>query len=755
MRVLLLMRGSAGCGKSTYIEQNGLKPYTLCADDIRLMCGSPVMNNQGKMQIDNTSDTEVWAMLFRLLEKRMQKGAFTVIDATNSKTTEINRYKNLCETYRYRMYCIDFTDIPIEVTKERNRMRDELKQVPDSAIDKFYSRFETQKIPAGVTVIKPDELHKIWYRKADFGEYNKIHIIGDIHGCYTAYKNYLDKIGGYKDDELYIFVGDFIDRGIENAEVVNEMIAISKKPNVIMLEGNHERWLWLWANDCTADSKEFELHTRYALEKAEVDKKEVRQLYRRLGQFAYFDYHGSTFLVTHGGMSNVPENPTLISTYQMTRGCGAYRDVEEVEKAFTENTPNNYYQIHGHRNIKQLPTEVDSKNYNLEGRVEFGGALRCVTLLPDGSIEVIETPNEVFDVRADRTAAETLTMSDTTTVGDMVMEMRKSRLVRETPIEGIDGVSSFNFTKDAFYDKAWNSLTTTARGLFVNIPEQRVVARAYNKFFNINERPETTLGMLGNRLRFPVTLYVKENGFLGIASYLHETGEMMYASKSGQQNEFKGYFTDMVHKKMTAEQIAAMTEYSKANNVSLLFEVVDMENDPHIIEYPDSRLYLLDIVKNDIKFEKMPYDEVCRVADILGIPHKEKAVTFDKWQDFFDFYNTVLDEKYLYHGRHIEGFVIEDSTGYMVKLKLTYYGFWKAMRNVAHEAIYKGYINRTSKLTTPLANYFYGWVKTLHEIQRADGNVPQDICTLRKLFFETEIGKQLAQSAENDGLMTI
>ena len=38
MRVLLLLRGSAGCGKSTWIEKNGLKPYTLSADDIRFLC---------------------------------------------------------------------------------------------------------------------------------------------------------------------------------------------------------------------------------------------------------------------------------------------------------------------------------------------------------------------------------------------------------------------------------------------------------------------------------------------------------------------------------------------------------------------------------------------------------------------------------------------------------------------------------------------------------------------------------------------
>ena len=32
MRILLLMRGAPGCGKSTWIEKQGLKQYALCAD---------------------------------------------------------------------------------------------------------------------------------------------------------------------------------------------------------------------------------------------------------------------------------------------------------------------------------------------------------------------------------------------------------------------------------------------------------------------------------------------------------------------------------------------------------------------------------------------------------------------------------------------------------------------------------------------------------------------------------------------------
>lgn len=274
MRVLLLLRGSAGCGKSTWIEENGLKPYTLCADDMRLLCSSQILNIDGKEEVSQANDTTAWNMLFKFLEIRMQNGEFTVIDATNSKTSEINRYKELCSFYKYRMYCVDFTSIPIEVAKERNRNRlPEFKRVPDYVIDKMYSRFQTQKIPSGVTVISPDELDLIWLKPIDLSKYNRIHHIGDIHGCYSVLKEYIDNCGGIKDDEFYIFTGDYIDRGTENAEVINFLLTIYTKPNVLLLEGNHEKWLWIWANDGICKSKDFELDTKHQLQISEVSKK--------------------------------------------------------------------------------------------------------------------------------------------------------------------------------------------------------------------------------------------------------------------------------------------------------------------------------------------------------------------------------------------------------------------------------------------------------------------------------------------------
>lgn len=727
MRTLLLLRGSAGCGKSTWIEQNGLKPYALSPDEIRLMHQSPIMQPDGTYGISQSNEKAVWSTLFKLLEYRMQKGEFTVIDATNSKTAEMNRYKDMCVTYRYRMYCVDFTDIPIEEVKRRNAGRPEVKRVPDEVIDKMYSRFATQKIPAGIEAIRPDELDKIWFKSIDLSEYKKIHHIGDIHGCYSALQYYFDFNGGLKDDEFYIFLGDYIDRGIENVEVLNFLISIKDKKNVFMLEGNHERWLWLYANDARGKSKEFELITRPQLDAAKINKKDLRMLYRKFGQCAYYTYNGNQFIVTHAGLSTIPDNLTFVATDQMIHGVGSYNDFETIADTFVRTTPENTYQIHGHRNTKSLPVQVNDRVFNLEGKVEFGGCLRCVQISNDG-YKTIEMPNYVFKVPEVVQEQSVVNSS----VADVIMSLRNNHYIQE---KSFGNISSFNFTKQAFYDKVWDEQTTKARGLYIDTVQGKVAARAYEKFFSINERPETRLDMLQHKLQFPVTAYVKENGFLGIVSYDEYNDDLFIASKSTIEGDFAGYLKDILYRKASADNIAAMKQYIKDNDVSFVFECVDMKNDPHVIDYPDSELFLLDIVHNTMEFSKYDYEQMTNIADKFGMKHKEKAYEIANWQEFFDWYYEVLDPDYEYHDRKIEGFVIEDSAGYMVKLKLTYYNFWKFMRSVAQEAIRKGYIQRTAALTTPLANEFYAWVKQLHDVEDKD-SIPRDICTLRRLFYK-------------------
>lgn len=725
MRTLLLFRGAPGVGKSTYIEKNGLKPYTLCADDIRLLCQSPILSVNGNTEITMSNDRAVWQTLFKLLEVRMHRGEFTVIDATNSKTSEMSQYKKLCQEYRYRMYLIDFTDVPIEECKRRNSLRAVVKQVPEAVIDKMYSRFKTQGIPSGITVIKPEELDKVFMKKIDLSEYKAIHHVGDAHGANTALQEYLNEIGGIKDDHFFIFCGDYIDRGIENAEVVQFLLSIKDKPNVLLLEGNHEIHLRKYSEDKQSFSKEFELFTKPALDKAGFSKKDLRQLCRKFAQCAYYTYHGNTYLVTHGGLSTIPRNLTFVATDQMIHGVGRYNDAEQVADTFFNTTDEHTYQIFGHRNTKGLNVEVNPRVYDLEGQVEFGGCLRCVDIVPGGSI-TYEIKNSVF--REPEKVEDTLGSN----VADAIISLRNNKYISE---KQFGNISSFNFTPAAFYEKKWNAQTIRARGLFLDIEKCRVNCRSYNKFWNINEREETKLDVLQHTLKFPVAAYVKENGFLGIVSWNEYTDDLFITSKSDPEGPVSEWLKDMIYTKISEENLEKMKKYIKENDVSFIFECCDIEHDPHIIDYPESKLVLLDIVYNTLDFQKYNYEDMAHVGRELGLTIKKQAYELSTWQEFYDWYNEVLEEDYEYRGNKIEGFVIEDTNGYMVKLKLTYYNFWKFMRSIAHETFKKGYSSRTSLLTTPVANEFYAWCKKQFENGKAD-ELPRDIVTLRKMFYE-------------------
>lgn len=72
----------------------------------------------------------------------------------------------------------------------------------------------------------------------------KIFVIGDIHGSYQL----LNKILKYwkPEEEILIFLGDYIDRGKESLQVLRKVIELSKEYKVIALSGNHEQLFLNW-----------------------------------------------------------------------------------------------------------------------------------------------------------------------------------------------------------------------------------------------------------------------------------------------------------------------------------------------------------------------------------------------------------------------------------------------------------------------------------------------------------------------------
>ena len=756
MRNLLMLRGSPGAGKSTWIKEHNLQDYALSPDEIRLMCSSPELQPTGEFKIsqDPKNENVVWDILFKLLEQRMSRGEFTVIDATCSKTKDIQKYKDLAEQYRYRMHIVDFTDIPLETCLAQNKMRAELKQVPNEAIRNIYARFATQKVPSGVNIIKRDEFDTLLEKPIDLSKYKKIVFIGDIHGCYDTLMQYEDFKTGLKEDTEYIFLGDYCDRGNQNYEVLKFLNEIKDLPNVCLLEGNHEIHLRNYGNDTPAKSKEFEEHTKNELIVKGFTQKEARMLYRKFRQFSHFIYNGLEVLACHGGIPNLNTNLLYIPSYKLIHGVGDYEDYIVNTESWMGQTKDNQFLIHGHRNTEGDETRLADRVFNLEGRVEFGGQLRIVELENKGQYPEYGTTADggrialgfnvlfnwnVVELENCQPITEEYTVEQTKpqTTREAIESLRHNRYIQEKNLG--NGISSFNFTRDAFNKGNWNKQTILARGLFIDTINEKIMARSYEKFFRVNEVRSTELAALKDKFVFPVRAYKKENGFLAIVSYDYNKDDLFIASKSTNQGPYVEYI-----KKQLEPYREKLLDYLKGNyesgvSDSLVFECIDVENDPHIIEYKESTIVLLDSIYNNLEYETDDYTQLQAIANYIGCPVKELAYELKNWDEFKALYNQVVEEEYKYKGEYIEGYVFVDANGFMTKVKSGFYNEWKKLRGVADHTLRCGYVTKTGMLTNAEENLFYGFCKKLYnnDYDKDNKSYPYktDIISLRNKFF--------------------
>ena len=251
MRYLFLLRGAPGSGKSTWVKENELDSYTISTDTLRLMYQSPVTNIDGTRAISQNHDTQVWKMVFDLMERRMDNGELIIVDATHYKSSLINKYKDLISKYRYRVYVVDFTNVDEEELKRRNKNRG-FRNVPDDVIEKMCVALkDDSEVKKSYKIISPEEATNLINSPLEPyimpSDIEKVVIFGDIHGCYEPLKEYFDK-NPFSDNVNYIFTGDYLDRGIQNKEVLEFLISLKDYKNVIFLEGNHEKWLRVYAD---------------------------------------------------------------------------------------------------------------------------------------------------------------------------------------------------------------------------------------------------------------------------------------------------------------------------------------------------------------------------------------------------------------------------------------------------------------------------------------------------------------------------
>ena len=452
----------------------------------------------------------------------------------------------------------------------------------------------------------------------------------------------------------------------------------------------------------------------------DIDKTEIRRFCDRLAQMSYFTFNGFNYFVCHGGLPCLPTMKT--QTIEMIKGVGKYEEHEIIDKQFCKNTDSHTYQIHAHRNIFNEPLKLDG-TANLEGKVEFGGHLRIIELTKD-NVNCIEIKNNVFAQTEEKSKEEKTHL-------EILRDMYRSPLVQVKELG--DNIISLNFTREAFYDKKWNDLTCKARGLFIDKTNGNVVAESYQKFFNRNELDITKAEALKNTFQYPVIGYKKENGFLALISKYK--GNIHFFTKSTNQGDYVNYFIGVLCDKYNIYYETDYKNYSYVdiynnvqnnnncckNDVHLLelnkhilqsmkqalidkigkyieegktyiFECVDIKNDPHIIKYDETNVYLLDVKNNNFNEEYMPYGDVCKAAEQLQVSVKQAELKFNNWDEFNDWRMKFSNGITQWDCKH-EGYVMVDANNFRVKYKSSFYNFWKQIRTVK-ESIQKGSGNK-------------------------------------------------------------
>lgn len=669
MKKLIILRGIQGSGKSSFVKDNGLELHTLSSDKIRIMSSGYVLNEIGNPIINNQDNDFIWSTLFLMLENRMKNDLLTIVDATHYQLKSLNKYIELAKKYNYELCLIDF-DISLEEAYKRNEIRPIEQKVPDNVILKFYNTIQETRKQKNKNIRQLSRLN--WKQElvneyiVDVSKYNNIYVVSDLQGTFLPLKKFFEE-NPMNDNDLYIFVGDYVDRGIENHLSVTFCLNNYKRKNVIFLEGNHEFHLKSWATNQEIKSNEFIEGTKPQLEQANISKLDVIDFCNKLKEFVVFRKNDKDFIVSHCGVNHFPSSDELLFWSSREFSYKKYYK-SPVDSIFEQNTQKNQYQIHGHRNPEQKTPNITDRSFALENNVEYGGYLWICQINEEG-ISFMNYKN---------------TLSKNSLPLELIKDLSTNKFVKEKALS--NGIFSYNFTREAFYDKEWNDLTTKARGLFIHKETGIIVARSFEKFFNINEFNHCSLQSL-EQMTYPVSVYLKDNGFLGILGYNHVIDELMFCSKSTDDKEFANYFKQMFIKKY-GNQLENVKKFLRDKKVSMVFEVVDMENDPHIIEYAQSELILLDVIYNTMEFNHLLYDNLVAVSKQFKMQVKQRVKELKDYKELTEFYNESTQENYKYNNSYIEGFVLEDSNRKMVKIKCHYYNFWKKIR---------GYCMRISK----------------------------------------------------------
>lgn len=611
MRKLFLMVGAPASGKDYWIKQHTLTNYSITPDILRTQFSTPhfslTATGQLNQTINNETDRDVWQAVRMSVHDHLKRGEFAVVNATNLFKSAYSTYNQDRKAYHYQVYVIDTmaqwfrrfngdTAKVINQLEQNNLSRDTIKQVGRPVIEKYVSRYLNRlnkagqfEVPNGIHYVDAADENAIQdlldWQETGMSKFKRIKVIGDVHGDYDALQKVFDD---HQSGDAYIFVGDYLDRGTKSPEVFKFVTQTLGGSNLFFIRGNHETG-WEKYVITGEPSGQFSYDSLPQL-KAIYDENELKKIINRFRKnwldYVKFKFNGKTFFVSHAGiepfMVRIPGE--ILDDGLFVEGLGLNGDpyARDIDKVWASSMPENMVNIHGHRNSFGRFDEGNSFNLTADDKFRW-------LVIDNTGIH----PHEI-----DRIDKHSF-------VQDLVNEEH----VNQTEIPDTHGIVANNFDKQAFRHDIWNDMTTKARGLFTR--QDQIVGRGFNKFFQIGQTPESTL----ESLVFPVVVAKKYNGTLGVTFWDKDTNQLRVFSKGGGET-MSNFDRGVLEQTGWIDKLNDYYAVPENQNTTVLFEVIDPVNDPHIVLHDHVMAKPLAIIDNTQQGRNLAHDAFVHPEDV-------------------------------------------------------------------------------------------------------------------------------------------
>jgi RNA ligase len=232
-----------------------------------------------------------------------------------------------------------------------------------------------------------------------------------------------------------------------------------------------------------------------------------------------------------------------------------------------------------------------------------------------------------------------LTQNDLWEVGKLKAECERSG-VRISCSTHTPTTFMLHYDQETQTERKWNNFNRMCRGLIVDPPSRQVLAYPFDKFFNLDEMPETKYDVLSELGSFEVA--EKLDGSMLTLYKDPSTGEFRLTTKGSMSSEHGVYATSILPDSLKHDEF--VTEYT------LMFELVNSKYqiviDYRKKGYPEG-LYLIG-VRHRYSNKLLPYKDVQNIAQGLGV-YSPKTYNFSSLDDLIDNVKglSVLEEGYV------------------------------------------------------------------------------------------------------------